>query len=62
LTEGEFNDATFRAACRKYDEVQNMSLDIRMLRAAMTAVEGQIYYLQHFEFRSKYCLGVIPLF
>lgn len=45
LTESEFNDPIFREACRKYDALQNSSLEIRLLRSAMDAVESQINYL-----------------
>jgi hypothetical protein len=47
LTEEEFGDPDFRAACRKYDEIQNSGLSIRLLRAAMASVETVIHYLQN---------------
>lgn len=62
LTEEEFNDPIFREACRRYDEVQNMSLDIRMLRAAMIAIEGQIYYLQHIDLQERDLITGKPIF
>lgn len=53
LTESEFNDPLFREACKKYDELQNTSLDIRLLKAAMIAVENQIYYLEHIDLQER---------
>ena len=43
LTQEEFNDSTFRTACQKYDMMQNSSLDLKMLKSAMGAVEKQIF-------------------
>jgi hypothetical protein len=34
LTEDEFNDPTFRAACRKYRALQEETRSIKMLKAA----------------------------
>ena len=53
LTEQEFNDPIFRDACKKYDQLQNSSLEIRLLKAAMTAVESQIYYLEHVDLNER---------
>lgn len=62
LSEEEFNDELFRAACRKYDEVQNSSLDIKLLKAAMIAVEGQIYYLEHVDLNERDPVSGKPIF
>lgn len=53
LTDSEFDDPIFRAACRKYDEIQNSSLDIKMLKAAMGAVDKQIYYLENVDLQER---------
>ena len=53
LTQEEYDDPIFRAACRKYDELQNASLDVRLLKAAMMAVENQIYYLEHVDLNER---------
>ena len=53
LTKEEFEDPVFRSACRKYEELQNSSLDIRLLKAAMAAVETQIYYLEHVDLTER---------
>jgi hypothetical protein len=62
LTPEEFNDPLFRAACRRYDEIQNMSLEIRMLKAAMSAIESQIYYLQHVDLQERDPVSGKPIF
>ena len=53
LSEEEYNDPVFRAACRKYDEMQNSSIEIRLLKGAMTAIEGQIFYLNHVDLNER---------
>jgi len=62
LSEEEFNDPIFREACRKYDELQNSSLDIRMLKGAMAAVENQIYYLTHIDLQERDPITGKPIF
>lgn len=44
LTEEEFNDPEFRAACRKYREIQESNRAIKMLKAAQTTVDNFIDY------------------
>ena len=46
LTEEEWNDPTFRAACRKYKEIQESNRTIRMLKAAQMAVDKFIIYFE----------------
>lgn len=53
LTEEEFDDPVFREACRKYDTLQNSSLDLKMLKAAMGAVEKQIFYLENVDLQER---------
>ena len=53
LTQEEFDDEDFKAACRKYDDMQNSSLEVRLLKAAMSAVENQIYYLEHIDLQER---------
>ena len=62
LTAEEFEDPVFKEACRKYDEMQNSSLEIRLLKAAMTAVENQIYYLQHIDLQERDEVTGKPIF
>jgi hypothetical protein len=44
ITEEEFNDPTFRAACRKYREIQESARDIKLVRAAQNKVDELIDY------------------
>lgn len=44
LTEEEFNDPTFRAACRKYRELQESNLALRTLSAARITINKFIDY------------------
>lgn len=44
LTEEEFNNPEFRAACRKYRQLQESNRSIRMLKAAQTTVDNFIDY------------------
>ena len=39
MTEEEFNNPEFRAACRKYKEIQNSNRSIKMLHAAQAMVD-----------------------
>ena len=44
LTEEEFNDPTFRAACRKFKEIQESNKSIRLLKSANNMVDKFIDY------------------
>ena len=44
LTEKEFDDSEFRSACRKYRQIQESNLSIRMLHAAQETVNKFIEY------------------
>lgn len=44
MTEEEFNNPEFRAACRKYREIQESNRSVRMLQAAQTTVDNFIEY------------------
>ena len=46
LTEEEFNDPQFRAACRKYREIQESNKSIRLLNAAKAMVDKFIDYFE----------------
>lgn len=39
LTEEEWTDETFRAACRKYKEIQNSSRSLRLIKSAQGVVD-----------------------
>lgn len=62
LSDAEFADETFKAACRKYDEMQNSSISIRLLKSAMTSVETLIYYLQHVDVNERNPLDGKPIY
>ena len=62
LTDEEFNDPLFRAACRKYDDIQNSSLDIKLLKAAMSAVDKQIFYLNNVDLQERDGITGKPIF
>lgn len=62
LTDVEFEDPLFREACRKYDELQNSSLEIRLLRAAMDSVENLIFYLGHVDLTERDEVTGKPIF
>ena len=62
LTDEEFNDPLFRAACRKYDYIQNSSLDIKLLKAAMSAVDKQIFYLNNVDLQERDDVTGKPIF
>jgi hypothetical protein len=62
LTNDEFNDPEFKSACKKYDELQNSSIPLRLLKSAMNAVESQIYYLNHIDLNERDPLTGKPIF
>lgn len=49
LTEEEFNDPTFRAACRKYRQLQDSNLALRTLGAARITINKFIDYFQNLD-------------
>ena len=49
LTEEEFNDPTFRAACRKYRQLQDSNLALRTLGAARVTINKFIDYFQNLD-------------
>lgn len=44
ITEEEFNDPLFRAACRKYREIQNSSRSLKLVKAAQNKADELIDY------------------
>lgn len=47
LTEDQLEDPIFQAASRKYNEILNGVIELRLLKAAMSTVEKVIYYLEN---------------
>lgn len=62
LTDEEYNDPIFREACKKYNEIQNSSLEVRMLKSAMNAVENQINYLDNVDLQERDPVTGKPIF
>ena len=49
LTEEEWNEPTFRAACRKYREIQDSNRSIRVLQASQHTVDQFIDYFMNID-------------
>lgn len=47
LSQEEFDDVKFRAACRKYQEIQDSDISIQLLQGAKITVKAIIYKLQN---------------
>ena len=62
LTEEEYNDPLFKEACRKYESLQENALEIRLLKAAMRAVEEQIFYLENVNLNERNVETGKPIF
>lgn len=53
LTEANLDDPLFRAACNKYNELQNQNQSIRLLKACMSTIDNVIYYLEHVDVNER---------
>lgn len=62
LSEEEFDNQEFRDACKKYDELQNSAISIRLLKSAMTSVETLIFYLSHVDLNERDPLTGKPIY
>ena len=62
LTEIEFNSPEFRKACKLYEDTQNASLPLRLLRGAMNSVETLIFYLNHIDLNERDIVTGKPIF
>lgn len=62
LTEEEFNDPDFRAACRKFIELQNSHRSIRLLGAARDTVEKFIDYFHNIDVEERDTTTGKPVF
>ncbi|MGV8961809.1 MAG: hypothetical protein ACOH2V_00240 [Candidatus Saccharimonadaceae bacterium] len=62
LSNDEFEDSEFHAACQKYNELQNSSISIRLLKSAMTSVETLIFYLQNVDLNERDPLTGKPIY
>lgn len=62
MSDEEFDDPKFRMACQKYDEIQNSSQDIRLLKATMSAIDKQIFYLENVDLQERDPVTGKPIF
>lgn len=62
ITPAEYEDLLFKEACRKYDKIENSSLELRLLKAAMIAVENQINYLENVDLSERDPMTGKPIF
>lgn len=62
ITEEEFNDPDFRAACRKYRQIQESEFTIRMLKAAQNQMEKLIDYFNNIDPEERDPLTGKPIF
>ena len=62
LTEEEFNDPTFRAACRKFQSLQNSNKSMQLLNAARETVDKLIDYFKNLDPEERDPLTGKPIF
>lgn len=53
LTEEEYNNPEFRAACRKYREIQESNRSIKLLKAAQSTVDEFIDYFNNLDLQER---------
>lgn len=53
LTEEEFNDPDFRAACRKFNELQDSNRSIRLLKAAQNTIDKFVDYFDNVDVEER---------
>jgi hypothetical protein len=62
MTEEEFNNPEFRAACRKYEEIQNSNKSLRLLQSARDTVDKLILYFDNLDIEERDPVSGKPLF
>lgn len=62
LTEEQLEDEVFIRGCVKYNELQNKSLKMRLLKSSMNAVEKVAYYLDSVDPNERNPLDGKPIF
>lgn len=62
ITEEEFNDPEFRAACRKYRAIQESNRSIKLLQAAQNTVDKFIDYFNNVDPEERDPLTGKPIF
>ena len=62
LTEKEWTDPTFRAACRKYRELQNSSRSLKLIKAAQDVVDKITDYFETLDLQERDPISGKPIF
>ena len=62
MTNDEFNDPEFRAACRKFRDIQNQTRSIRLLKAAQETVDKFMDYFHNIDPEERDPLTGKPIF
>lgn len=62
LTEKEWTDPTFRAACRKYRELQNSSRSLKLIKAAQDVVDKITDYFETIDLQERDPVSGKPIF
>ena len=62
MTEEEFNNPEFRAACRKFKEMQNETRSIKLLRAAQETIDKFMDYFHNIDPEERDPLTGKPIF
>ena len=62
LTDKEFKNELFNQACKKYQELQESLLEIKLLKSAMKAVESVIFYFDNVDVFERDAVTGKPIF
>jgi hypothetical protein len=62
LTEQEFEDETFKQACRKYYDIQESNLSLQLLKSAQEAVRSVSYQLKNVDLNERDPVSGKPIF
>ncbi len=62
LTKKEWEDPTFRAACRKYRELQNSSRSLKLIKAAQDVVDKITDYFETLDLQERDPVSGKPIF
>lgn len=62
LTDEEWNDPTFRAACRKYRELQNSSRSLKLIKSAQSVVDKITDYFDTLDLQERDEVTGKPIF
>lgn len=62
LTEKEWTDPVFRAACRKYRELQNSSRSLKLIKAAQDVVDKITDYFETLDLQERDPVSGKPIF